>query len=151
MIDEFDSDGIPVLKVGGHLIRTKIDFLKTVWQQELSQEEIDWSKQNTADYLKALNLHIELSDLRFIKGNSCVYSMTESEVPYVTHILATDTNPDPNFVVMAGMSGVGAKGSLAYGLIAANLLLGKDESTLGYQITKNALGIELLLKGLSHL
>ena len=55
---------------------------------------------------------------------------------------------NPNFVVLGGMSGVGAKGAMTYGLLGANLLLGKDDSEAGYQEVKTALGFERLVKDL---
>jgi glycine/D-amino acid oxidase-like deaminating enzyme len=152
MIDEIDRDGNPILKIGGHLIRREVDSLHKVWQKELSPEEIDWCKQNTADYLTSLKLPVTLSDLHYLKGNTCVYTMTKSEVPYVTNILTADSSPDPNFVIMAGLSGIGAKGSLGYGLIAANILLGKNESTSTSEIaTTKALGFDRLIKDLKAL
>jgi hypothetical protein len=49
------------------------------------------------------------------------------------------------------MSGVGAKGSLAYGLIASDLLLNKDDSSIMYQKTKAVLGVERLEKDIDAL
>jgi hypothetical protein len=40
---------------------------------------------------------------------------------------------------MGGMSGVGAKGCLGYGLFAANLLLGIDDSRAIYRKTRRQL------------
>jgi hypothetical protein len=51
-------------------------------------------------------------------------------------------------VLVGGMSGIGAKGSLAYGLIAADVLLNKDENSGIYLKTKTALGSERLMKDL---
>jgi len=150
MIEKLDDQGIPIIKVGGHDLRTDIDDLNTVWQKELSTQEIDWSKENTLDYLGSLNLPINMTDLEFYKGYSCVYSLTESETPYVTNVLQ-GAEVDPNFVLVGGMSGVGAKGSLTYGLIAANLLLNKKDTSALHQITKNALGSDRLLKDISDL
>jgi glycine/D-amino acid oxidase-like deaminating enzyme len=151
MIENYDKDGLPILKVGGHFLRTDIRNLDKVWEKELSQKEIDWSKTNTLRYLKMLNLIVEYSDLDFIRGYSCVYSLTKSEIPYVTNIIKQNKEVDPNFVLVGGMSGVGAKGSLTYGLIAANLLLNKDDTSAIYQKTKLALGIERLEQDLSAL
>ncbi|MCY4212025.1 MAG: hypothetical protein OXF68_00140, partial [Gammaproteobacteria bacterium] len=57
--------------------------------------------------------------------------------------------PDSNLVVIAGLSGVGAKGALAYGLIAANLLLGQDDPDPMYQKAQAAFGYERLVADLS--
>jgi len=150
MIEKYDEQGMPILKVGGHFLRTDIEDLNTVWQKELSTQEIEWSKANTANYLNSLNLPIDKSDLEFFSGYSCVYSLTESETPYVTYII-DGSEVDPNFVLVGGMSGIGAKGSLTYGLIAANLLLEKTDTSAMYQNTKEALGSDRLLKDISDL
>ena len=150
MIEKYDDQGIPILKVGGHFLRTDIDDLNTVWQKELSTQEIEWSKEKTVNYLGSLNLPINMSDLEFHSGYSCVYSLTESEIPYVTNVIH-GSEVDQNFVLVGGMSGTGAKGSLTYGLIAANLLLEKKDTSAMYQKTKKALGSDRLLKDISDL
>jgi hypothetical protein len=53
---------------------------------------------------------------------------------------------DPNVVVIAGLSGVGAKGALAYGLHAADLLLGRENTDMAYQKASKALGEDRLLE-----
>ena len=150
MIEKQDDQGMPIIKVGGHFLRTDIEDLNTVWQKELSLQEIEWSKENTINYLGSLNLPITKTDLEFYSGYSCVYSLTESETPYVTKVIH-DSEVDSNFVLVGGMSGIGAKGSLTYGLIAANLLLEKKDTSAIYQKTKEALGSDRLLKDLSDL
>jgi len=146
MIEKYDEDGMPLLKVGGHFLRTDIEDIDQVWQKELSSQEIKWSKENTANYLGLLNLPIKFSDLEFYSGYSCVYSLTESEIPYVANVIKNGSEVDPNFVLVGGMSGIGAKGSLTYGLIAANLLLTKKDTSAIYQKTKVALGSDRLMK-----
>ena len=146
MIEKYDADGIPIIKIGGHMLRTDIENLDEVWQKKLTEKEIEWSRSNTLRYFDMLNIPIDSSDLMFYKGYSCVYSLTKTEIPYVTNILDDNNKLDSNFVMLGGMSGVGAKGSLTYGLIAANLILNKDDSTMIYQKTKEALGFERLLK-----
>ncbi len=44
------------------------------------------------------------------------------------------------------MSGIGAKGSLAYGLIPADLVYGNENNSFMYQKAKIALGAERLIK-----
>lgn len=151
MIENYYTNGHPILKVGGHFLRTEIDDLDSVWAKALTQDEINWSKSNTIRYLNMLDLPVEIEDLEFVQGYSCVYSLTESEVPYVTHIMDESNEIDKNIVLVGGMSGVGAKGSLAYGLVASNLLLNKDDSSIMYQKTKAALGIERLEKDIKAL
>jgi hypothetical protein len=76
--------------------------------------------------------------------------MTKTEIPYVTNIL-NDSKIDPNFVLAGGMSGIGAKGSLTYGLIAANLLLNKKDTSAIYNKTREALGSNRLSKDVLEL
>ncbi len=151
MIENYDEDGQPILKVGGHFLRTEIQNLDEIWEKELTDDEINWSKTNTIRYLKLLDLPVEIDNLEFVSGYSCVYSLTDSEVPYVTNIVDQNNEIDKTFVLVGGMSGIGAKGALAYGLIASNLLLGKDDTTRIYQKTKLALGVPRLIEDLDGL
>ena len=145
MIEKYDENDRPLLKIGGHLLRTEIKDLDEVWERELTAQEILWSKENTADYLNKLDLPIELSDLEYDRGYSCVYSLTQSEIPYVSQVINNDKEIDSNFVLIGGMSGIGAKGSLAYGLIAADLVLGNENNSFMYQKAKSALGSQRLM------
>lgn len=151
MIEKFDGDQRPLLKVGGHFLRTEIKDLDKVWAMQLTEQEIQWSKDNTADYMAKLDIPIIFSDLEFDQGYSCVYSLTESETPYVTHALKNGTEIDSSFVLVGGMSGIGAKGSLAYGLIAADLLLDKENSSFMYGKAKTALGSQRLIEDVQNL
>lgn len=145
MIERTDTDGIPILKIGGHLIREDIPDMDEVWQKELTQEEKKWGLKTTLNYLQQLNIPVQEEDLQYMDGYSCVYSLTASEVPLVTNILDEENQPDPDFIVLGGMSGVGAKGTMTYGLIGANLLLKKEEESEIYQLAKCALGVDRLL------
>ncbi len=151
MIEEYDEKDSPLLKVGGHFLRTDIDNLDNVWAMELTAPEIQWSKKNTANYLALLNLPIEISDLKFVRGYSCVYSLTSSEIPYVTNALENGAKVDSSFVLIGGMSGVGAKGSLTYGLIAADLLLDNKNDSYMYQKAKSAIGSQRLMKDVQNI
>jgi len=146
MIEKYDEDEVPILKIGGHLLRTDVKNLDMVWQKELTKNEIEWSKNNTLNYFSMLNMSIDSTVLKFYKGYSCVYSLTETGIPYVTNVLDNKNKMDPNFVIVGGMSGIGAKGSLAYGLLAAHLLLNKKETAPIYQKTKTALGFDRMLE-----
>ncbi len=151
MIEKFDSDQRPLLKVGGHFLRTEIKELDEVWAMQLTEQEIQWSKENTADYLDKLDLPIKSSDLEFDKGYSCVYSLTESEIPYVTHGFKNISDIDSSFVLVGGMSGIGAKGSLAYGLFAADLILDNKNDSFMYQKAKSALGSQRLMEDIQNI
>ena len=142
MIERYTDRGTPVIKIGGHFQRTDIDDLDAVWQQSLSDAEISWSYEALLHHLALLDVGFTEAELLMESGYSCVYSLTESEVPYVTNALTADGNPDPNLVVVGGMSGVGAKGSLAYGVLAADLLLDRTETDPVYLAAREAFGFE---------
>lgn len=146
MIDEHDAEGSPVIKIGGHLLRDEITDLDKAWQQPLSEEEKAFGMCETARYLQQIGIPVGEDELTFFKGNSCVYSLTDSEIPLVTNRLDEDGQPDSNFVVMGGMSGVGAKGAMTYGLIVSDLLLGKTEDSKMYRMAVTALGPGRLLQ-----
>jgi glycine/D-amino acid oxidase-like deaminating enzyme len=65
MIEKYDENERPLLKAGGHFLRTEIEDLDKVWEKELTEQEILWSKKYTADYLAKLDLPVEMSDLFF--------------------------------------------------------------------------------------
>ena len=151
MIERYTEWGTPVIKIGGHYQRTEIDDLDAVWQKSLSKEEIEWSYDALLHHLNLLDAGISREHLRVHDGYSCVYSLTESEVPYVTHARTTDGSPDPNLVVVGGMSGVGAKGALGYGVIATDLLLGRTETDPVYLAAREAFGFDRMQKDVSAL
>lgn len=150
MIEYFDKDGLPVIKIGGHFQRKEIDNLDFVWNKDLTQSEIDWSITSTSDYFKLLNLPITKDEIEYIKGYSCVYSLTATEIPYVTPILNEDHSPNERFIILGGMSGVGAKGAMTYGLIAANTLNKRSNNDSLYNIVKSELGFERLKNKLTE-
>lgn len=141
MIESWDDYGVPVIKIGGHLRRESIKNLDPVWEKGLSTEEIEWACSNISGYFRKLNIPIGRDHLLLTGGYSCVYSMTDSEIPLVTEAYDANNCIIPGLVVMGGMSGVGAKGSMAYGLIAKNLLLNKSETDQMYRKTVHALSI----------
>lgn len=144
MIENY-IDGKPIIKMGGHFQRSDIESLDQVWDKELSLNEIEWSKKSIISYFRILRLPITSEDLELVDGYSCVYSLTKTEVPYVTALPNKNLKPDLNFIVLGGMSGVGAKGAMTYGLIGANLMTNKTESEEGYREVVNALGFSRLL------
>lgn len=148
MIEYYDN-GMPIFKIGGHFQRSEIKDLDHVWNTALTDEEVTWSKNGTMRYFTLLKLPIQLEDLLLVDAYSCVYSLSKSEVPYVTAIVDKNEKVDHNFIVLGGMSGVGAKGAMSYGLIAANLMTqrsGLDDPK--YAAAVEALGTERLIKEL---
>jgi len=148
MIEYYDYNKHPVIKVGGHFQRSAIDDLDQVWRKQLTAEEIEWSQNSTAAYFKLLNIPVTLNDLELVKGYSCVYSLTENEVPFITPIPNEDNSPNNNCIVMGGMSGVGAKGAMTYGLIAADLINETTQTDSLHLVTAKALGFDRLLTDL---
>ena len=150
MIEKFDTHGNPLIKIGGHFQRSLIDDLDGIWKKELSPEEIAWGKKHILRYLSIIDLSVGPDDLVFESGYSCVYSLSSTEVPYVTPI-KNGEGPDHNCIVLGAMSGVGAKGALTYGLLAANWLLDRHEQNENYGMIKRAMGYERLLNDLDAL
>lgn len=146
MLDHYDEDGIPIIKAGGHFLRTDITDPDKAWELPVTMPEQKWAESHILDYLSYLGFPCSNSALDYYKGYSCVYSLTASEIPYVTRIPYKKDSMDPNVVVIAGLSGVGAKGALAYGLHAADLLLGRDNTNVAYQKASMALGEDRFLE-----
>lgn len=144
MIENYIDDK-PIIKIGGHFQRSKIRNLDQVWNEKLTPDEIKWSKEGTLRYFKLLQLPLNIEDLELVDGYSCVYSLTKSEVPYVTPLPKNNLEPDMNFIVLGGMSGVGGKGAMTYGLIGANLITNESEADTQYIEIKKALGFNRLL------
>ena len=140
MIEKIDKIGRPLFKAGGHAIRRNIIDLDRVWTQQIRNKEIRWTKKQFRKYLEMLEIYIEKKDIECTDSYNCVYSVSKTEIPFVTNILTKNNIVDKDMIVVGGMSGVGAKGSLAYGMLAANLLLGIEESSKIYQKTKKELG-----------
>ncbi len=142
MIDKWDADGHPVFKIGGHQLRHPISNPDSAWQQRVSKDEISWGADSLFNYLNMLNIPITKEDILFHDEYTCIYSVAANDTPYVANILMPNNETDDSLVIIGGMSGIGAKGCLAYGLLAADLLLHKDNSDALYQKTKKELGIE---------
>jgi glycine/D-amino acid oxidase-like deaminating enzyme len=136
MIDSTDVDGCPIFKTGGHALYNSIDNMDACWEIKPSIENIEWSGEELYQYLKALNIPLEKEDIEYVHGQSCVYSLTVSKIPVVTSV---KNKMDNSLIVIGGMNGVGAKGSLCYGLIAANTLLNKKDNDHMYIKTRDAL------------
>lgn len=126
-IEEFDQEGNPLLKVVGHHRRSAIQNLDMVWDLNLSDEERAFALRETIDYLRILGLSVTEDDLEVVGGRSSVYTLTEDEVPYITHLTDDDGQQIEGLIMLAGMSGTGARSAMAYGRIAADMVLGTDE------------------------
>ncbi len=122
MIEYFDEEGVPTFKIGGHFQRSDIPDLDKVWEKELTSAEIAFGYHNTLKYLVANNVPIDSTDLEYTHGYSCVYSLTKTEVPYVSYIPDEEGQNREDLVALCGLSGVGAKGAMTYGLMAAKLV-----------------------------
>lgn len=122
MIEYFDEEGVPTFKIGGHFQRSDIPVLDKVWEKELTSAEIAFGYNNTLKYLVANNVPIDSTDLEYTHGYSCVYSLTKTEVPYVSYIPDEEGQNREDLVALCGLSGVGAKGAMTYGLMAAKLV-----------------------------
>ena len=151
MIEGRAEQGSPILKIGGHFQRSDIEDLDSVWQKELSEGEIAWARTALERHLSLLGTGLGSEHLRFRSGYSCVYSLTGDEVPYVTPAPGADGSADPSLIVVAGLSGVGAKGSLAYGALAADLVLGRTDSDPAALLARQTLGFEHLRRDLEAL
>jgi len=138
MIEEIGTDGLPIFKGGGHRMYNSFNDLDKAWTTTPAQEEINWVHDSWLNYLKINNLPIKKEDTTYIEGRSCVYSLTDTSIPLVS-IIAKDNETKPQLVVIGGMSGIGAKGSMCYGWIAANLLTDKDDPGMMYQKIKKKL------------
>jgi len=139
MIDITDDDGLPVFKTGGHALYNSIENMDECWGIKPSAENVAWSREELYTYLKALNIPLEKEDVEYVHGQSCVYSLTASKIPLVTSV---NNKRDNSLIVIGGMNGVGAKGSLCYGLIAANTLLNKENKDPMYIKTRDALSTQ---------
>lgn len=149
MIENY-IDGKPIIKIGGHFQRSAIENLDKVWDKELTTNEIEWSKKSVISYFKILKLPIISEDLVLVDGYSCVYSLTKTEVPYVTALPNETLGPDFNLIVLGGMSGVGAKGAMTYGIIGANLMTNESEPEEQYLEVVSALGFDRLITDINN-
>ncbi len=149
MIEYMDEANHPIFKIGGHFQRSSIQNLDSIWKVKLSESEIEWCIKGTLRYFEMLKIPIEYEDFEVVDEYSCVYSLTKSEVPFVTHGLEVGGTKDANLLVLGGMSGVGGKGAMAYGKIGADMLLNNQPKDSMYHIAIDALGFDRLKKAYS--
>ena len=141
MIEKIDADGAPIIKAGGHQIRRNIIDINTVWDIPPRKKEIKWIRKQFKKYFEMLEIFLTKKEIELVDAYNCVYSETRSKVPLVTHINNKFGSLDTDIIVIGGMSGVGAKGCLGYGVIGANLILGKKgESSKIYRRAVKAFG-----------
>ena len=150
MVENWDDDGSPVLKIGGHYLRQDITNLDNTWKKEVTPAEEAWGRDHLVRYLNQIHIPVTAEDLVKTNAHSCVYSLTRTETPYVCSLMNADKRQDPNLVLVGGMSGIGAKGTLTYGLIAANILLGKEDPAPIYHQVTYALGFQHLISDLKE-
>lgn len=144
MVEEYDKANNPIIKIGGHFQRSDISNLDEVWKKTISESEIDWSKQNTLTHLNQLNINIKSTDLEFVKGYSCVYSLTKNEIPIISHLIHESGEKINSAIMMGGLSGVGGKGSLGYGKLAADLFFNRADNNPTYSAVVNKMGLKRL-------
>ncbi len=141
LIEKIDKNGSPIIKAGGHQIRRNIIDINTVWDIEPRKKEVKWIRKQFRKYFEMLEIYLKKKEIKLVEGYNCVYSETRNQVPLVTNIQNRYGSLDRNIVLIGGMSGVGAKGCLAYGWIGANLILGKQgEDTKIYRKAAKAFG-----------
>ena len=116
-----DAQEEEVIKIGFHHLREKIPEagIDAVWAKGVTTEEIAMAEKAVKGHLALMGVAGEVG---FVSGVSCVYSMTDSGVPLVANV--TTKSGCSRVTYVGGMSGVGAKGCMAYGRIAAHLSRG---------------------------
>lgn len=141
MIEKIEKNGAPLFKAGGHKIRRNIIEVDRVWDMTPPKKELKWIKKKFRKYFESLEIFLKKKEIVRVENRNCVYSVTRSEIPLVTQIFNKYGTLDPNIVVIGGMSGVGAKGCLGYGLLGANLITGqKGPSSKIYRKAVRAFG-----------
>ncbi len=126
MISKPAEDGSPIIKVGGHQIRRNIHDLERVWDEEPLKKELKWMKKQFRKHLKMLEIHLSKKEIETVTSYNCVYSETRKKTPIVTPIFNKHGILENGLYVVGGMSGIGAKGCLGYGVLASDLALGKE-------------------------
>ncbi|MFK7946549.1 MAG: NAD(P)/FAD-dependent oxidoreductase, partial [Saprospiraceae bacterium] len=87
MIEEFDKKRNPIFKIGGHKIRRNIIDIDKVWREKPPKKEIKWAKKHFRKYLEMLEIYIDKKDIELVNSYNCIYSMSKSEIPFVTNVL----------------------------------------------------------------
>jgi len=66
-------------------------------------------------------------EIEEVDSYNCVYSVSRNKTPIVSNIFDKYGSLDRDIVLIGGMSGIGAKGCLCYGVLATDLILGKEK------------------------
>jgi len=141
MIEKLEENSSPIFKAGFHQARRNIIDLDKVWTLPPRKKEIKKIKKQFRKQLEMLEIFLDKKDIEVVDAYNCVYSVTRPNVPLVTNIFNRYGSLDKDIVVIGGMSGVGAKGCLGYGILGANLILGKSgESSKVYRKAVRAFG-----------
>lgn len=112
MVERIAEDGSPILKAGGHQSRKDIEDLDKVWNLPAPKKELKWIKRKLRQHLQSLDITIKKRELELVDAYNCVYSVTPTNIPIVTHPKNASGYVDKNIIVIGGMSGIGAKGCL---------------------------------------
>jgi len=151
MIDNFNVDESPIFKTGCDAFQRRIKQIDEAWDLEPSPEVVAKNKNHLHYYFKMLNISIDLNDIELIENKACVYTISTNEKPFVTQLISTNNHIDENAVVIAGLSGLGAKGSLGYGYVATQLLLKNIDKDPMFLKTMDELSTSRLLEELKIL
>ena len=136
-----NDDASPLFKAGGHQLRRNIRDLSRVWTEKPRKKDRKWTKKQFRKHFDMLEIYLKKKDIETVETYNCVYTETRNHVPLVTHLFNKHGALDRDIVLIGGMSGIGAKGCLAYGTIGADLLLGKEgKAKKMYRKTVKALG-----------
>jgi len=84
-------------------------------------------KKQFKKHLKMLEIHLSKKDIEEVDSYNCVYSVSRTEAPIISNIFNKYGSLDSDIAFIGGMSGIGAKGCLCYGVLAADLILGKEK------------------------
>ncbi len=127
MISEQEEGVSPIFKAGGHQRRRNIHDLQKVWDEKPQKKDLKWIKKHFKKHLEMFEIYLSKKDIEEVSSCNCVYAETRTKIPIVSTIFNKYGRLDANIAVIAGMSGIGAKGCMCYGLLAADLLLGKED------------------------
>lgn len=126
MISSEENGKSPIIKAGGHQQRQNIQNLEKIWNEAPTEKDKKWIQKQYLKHLKMLEIHLTKNDLEEVISYNCVYTETQSQTPIVSAIFNKNGALDRDIAVIGGMSGIGAKGCLCYGMLATDLMLGQE-------------------------